>query len=271
MSELDSSARVLEERARKREAIGLSPHRPTAKTVVHSPPEPERGQPFALLALVILTATAVVLLFLNRSIFTRGPVGWRAPATVEAGRLIVRDDFAEPHFDLPVRSDQDSEQRYVGDLYLIQVNQPGARVWTALGQPLPGAYRLETDLRLDPQERYALGYGGLIVRYQNDENFYLFVVDREGRYRIELVEEGAWRTVRPWTTLSSQSNGGQTILAVVDDGAELRLLVNAVREDTVSDPRLPAGDVGLAVGARSPGRARGLFDWVALYEIPLAD
>jgi len=209
--------------------------------------------------------------FLNRSIFTQGSVGWRAPASAEAGRLIVRDDFAEPHFDLPVRSDQDFEQRFVGDLYLIQVKKPGARVWTTLGQQLPGAYKLEADLRLDPQEQYARGYGGLLVRYQNDENFYLFMVDREGRYRIELVEEGAWRTLRPWTPSSSQSSGRRTILAVVDDGAELHLLVNAVHEDTVSDPRLPAGDAGLAVGAVSPGRARGLFDWIALYEIPLAD
>ncbi len=271
MSELDTTSRDLEERAQKREAIGLSPHRPTAKKVVHSPPEPRYGLPFARLALVLLAAIAVALVFLNRSIFTQGSVGWRAPASAEAGRLIVRDDFAEPHFDLPVRSDQDFEQRFVGDLYLIQVKKPGARVWTTLGQQLPGAYKLEADLRLDPQEQYARGYGGLLVRYQNDENFYLFMVDREGRYRIELVEEGAWRTLRPWTPSSSQSSGRRTILAVVDDGAELHLLVNAVHEDTVSDPRLPAGDAGLAVGAVSPGRARGLFDWIALYEIPLAD
>jgi len=271
MGESDSSSRDLEERARKREAIGLSPHRPTAKTVVHSPPEARRGLPFALLALVVLTAVAVALLFWSRSIFRQGPAAGPAPASMEAGRLIVRDDFAEPHFDLPVRTNEESEQRYVGDLYRIQINRPGVRVWTTLGQPGLGAYRLEADLRLASQEQFAWGYGGLIVRYQNDENFYLFVVDGEGRYRIELVEKGAWRTIRPWTQSSSQSGGRQSILAVTDDGAELRLFINAVQEDAVAEPRLPTGDVGLAIGARSQGQARGLFDWVALYEIPLAE
>ena len=147
---------------------------------------------------------------------------------MEAGRLIVRDDFAEPHFALSVLSSEESEQRYVGDLYRIQVNRPGVRVWTTLGQPGLGAYRLEADLRLASQEQFAWGYGGLIVRYQNDENFYLFVVDGEGRYQIELVEKGAWRTVRPWTQSSSQSSGRQSILVVTDDGAELRLFINAV-------------------------------------------
>ena len=224
-----------------------------------------------LLLVVVLTAMAVALVFWGTSTFRRGIDAERALVPMEVGRLIVKDDFAEPHFDLPIRKDEESEQSFVGDLYRIQVDRPGTRVWTTLRQSSLGAYRLEADLRLASQEQFAWGYGGLIVRYQNDENFYLFVVDSGGQYQIELVEKGAWRTVRPWTETAAQSHGRQNILSVADDGAALRMYIDAALVDVVTDPRLPTGDVGLVVGARSQSQARGLFDWVALYEISLAE
>lgn len=270
MAESDRSLRELEERARKREAIGLSPNRPTAQEVVYSPPEAKRGRPFILLLLVVLVVAAAAFAYLRSSILVDGPFAVREPAPMEVGRLIARDEFADPLFTLPVRRSEESDQRYVGDLYRLQVTRSGARVWATLGQLNLGAYRLEADLRLASQELFSWGYGGLIVRYQNDENFYLFVVDGEGQYQIELVKEGAWRTVRPWAQSNALSDGRQNILSVADDGAELRLFINAVQVDAVTDPRLPAGDVGLIVGARSQGHAQGLFDWVALYEISLA-
>lgn len=271
MGESDSSSKELEERAQKREAIGLSPQRPTAKEVVHSPPEAKRSFSFILLILVVLAGAAAAGLYWRPSILVQGPFAERAPAPMEVGRLIVRDEFADPHFTLPVRRSEESDQRYLGDLYQMQVSRPGGRVWATLSQFSLGAYRLEADLRLASQEAFARGYGGLIVRYQNDENFYLFVVDGEGQYKIELVHEGAWRTIRPWKQANGLSGSRQNILSVADDGSELRLYIDAVQVDAVADPRLPTGDVGLMVGARSQGQAQGLFDWVALYEISVAE
>lgn len=207
MGESDDTLKELEERARKRESIGLSPHRPTAKEVIQSPPDAKRGVSSVLLLLVALAAIAAVAILWRPSVFSTGPFGGGAPATIEEGRLIARDDFAEPLFSLPVGSDEDSDRRYVGDLYRIRVGRLGGRAWATLSQPNLGAYRLEADLRLASQDVYTWGYGGLIARYQNDESFYHFVVDSQGQYQIELAEKGAWRTVRPWTKTTALANG----------------------------------------------------------------
>lgn len=271
MGESDSNSRELEERARKRKAIGLSPQRPTARTVIHSPPEARREVPLTLLATLVLAAIVITAAFWRPALSWLRPVLKPDLAEMDPGRLIVRDDFSEPKFALIVSSDQDSDQRYIGDLYRMQVTRPGVREWATLGQLNLGAYRFEADLRLASQEAYASGYGGLIARYQNDQNFYLFVIDNQGKYQIELVEKGVWRTIRPWTKTDALVSGRQNVLSVADNGAELRFFINANSIDVVADPRHPTGDVGLVVGARSQGQGQGLFDWVALYEISNAE
>ena len=270
MGRSDNSSSAMEERARKREAIGLAPRRPTAKAIVSSPPEARRGIPPIPLAIVVLVATAIVLIVWQTSNFTETPFAGRTLAPPAEERLIARDDFADPHFRLPIRSSSESEQRYVGDLYQIRILRPGGIAWATLGQMNLGAYRLEADLRLALQEELAWGYGGLIVRFQNEENFYLFAVDGQGEYQIQLNENGAWRTIQPWTQTPALSAGSQNLLSIADDGVELSFFINASHVSTVPNLRLPVGDVGLVVGARSQGQAQGLFDWVALYEIPIA-
>lgn len=271
MSRAEDLSTLLEERARKRESIGLSPQRPTAKTVVQSPPDAKPAVPLWLIALLI--AGLVVAAW---RVWDASPLG---PGRAEGGkftphaeeRLIARDDFSDPFFPLPVRADSESELSYMGDLYQVRIKRAGAMAWATLSQPDLGAYRIEADLRLAAQPEYAWGYGGLIARYQNDDNFYLFVVDSEGNYQIQLKQEGAWRTVRAWSQSVTLTEGSHRRISVVDDGAVLHLVLDGIVVDEVREPRLPGGDVGLAVGARSQSKAKGLFDWVALYDVPLAE
>lgn len=270
MADSGSSSSELEERARKREAIGLAPRRPTARAIINSPPEARGRRPLVLGAVVVLVVIASVLILRRESTFEGVPFAGQTLLAPAEGGLIAHDDFADPHFSLPIRSNAESDQRYVGDLYQIRILRPGGLTLATLGLPNLGAYRLEADLRLATQGELAWGYGGLVVRFQNEESFYLFVVDGQGEYQVQLKEEGSWRTVQPWTMTAALSSGSQNVLSLEDDGAELRLYINAIQVFTVPNPQLPVGDVGLAVGARSQGLAQGLFDWVALYEIPIA-
>ncbi len=270
MGRSDSSSSAIEERARQREAIGLARQRPTAKAVVNSPPEPKSTIPLIVPMIVVLAVVAAGLIFWRASGIRQLSMGERTlPAPAEE-RLIARDNFTEPHFSLPVQENEAFDQRYVGDLYQISVLRPGERAWATLGQMRLGAYRFEADLRLALQDELAWGYGGLIVRFQNEGNFYLFAVDGQGEYQVQLVENGAWRTIEAWTPAPALSAGSQNVLTVVDDGVQLIFFINSTHVSSVPEPRLPVGDVGLLVGARSQGQAQGLFDWVALYENPIA-
>ncbi len=271
MRNADDHSISLKERARKREAIGLAPQRPTAKAVLYSPPDPKRRGLLWLPAVLVLAVIATGWMIWQASIVTDAPSAARAFSPAPDERLIVRDDFIEPHFPLPIRSNAEYALAFLGDLYQIQIERPGALAWAPLSQLDLGAYRLETDLRLASRQEFVWGFGGLIARFQNDENFYLFVIDNHGQYQIQLIRSGVWRAIQPWTPTTALTDNRQNLLAVVDDGATLRFLINASQVDAVTDPQLPTGDVGLIVGARSQGKAKGLFDWVALYETRLAE
>lgn len=269
MGDSGLSSKELAERARKREAIGLSRQRPTAKAVIHSPPEAVRSRRGATIGLAVVAAAIAALVLWRVGFFGGGNYGRETLTTPDEDSLVVRDDFSHPTFDLPIGSDAAAEMGYVGDLYRISVQRAGELAWVTLGQGSLGGYRYEADLRLASQGDYAMGYGGLLVRYSNDDNFYLFAVDNGGRFKVELVEGGAWRTVQPWTESDSLSAGRQNILTVVDDGGSLRFAVNGVVVHLATEPKLPVGDVGLLVGARSQSRAQGLFDWAAIYDFPI--
>ena len=166
MRESGITAKEFEERARKRESIGLSPQRPTARTDVHSPPEARRGVPVTLLAFVVLTALAAAAVLWRPALFWLRPIIGPTLTETDRGRLIASDDFAEPKFTLIMSGAQDSDQRYIGDLYRIQVSRTGGRVWATLGQLNLGAHRLEAVLHQASEDPFAWGYGRPIARFR---------------------------------------------------------------------------------------------------------
>ncbi|MBX3052908.1 MAG: hypothetical protein KF753_15590 [Caldilineaceae bacterium] len=263
---------ALDERARKRQAIGLSAARPTAKADAAHPPVAEgvRGNVWlaVLLLAAILATTGWLLLRTTQPNFSLLGTG-RVDESI-----LLRDDFMQPVLGLaPEVVTADWSMGYVGDLYQILIEQPGVLAWTTLGQIDLGAYRYDSSLMLtgSSDDSSAWGYAGLIIRYQNDQNFYLFVVDGRGKYQVQAQENGNWRTLQPWTDSPRLTTiGGENLLAVEDDGRQLRFYAGSELLFAVDDLRLPVGDVGLLAGSRSQGTAQVLYDWVRIEAIPLA-
>ncbi len=269
-SNLDDAAQ--EERARKRQAIGLSAARPTAKAAAYHPPAQGGVNQLPWLAVFLLAGLLAVTVWLVMQ--NLGPtVATTATGGYESATLL-RDDFAQPVLGLaPEVITADWSMGYVGDLYQISVEQPGVLAWTTLGQIDLGAYRYDSSLTLTGSsgDSSAWGYAGLLVRYQNDQNFYLFVVDGRGKYQVQAQEQGNWRTLQPWTDSPLLATvGGENLLAVEDDGQTLRFFADSELLFSTDNLRLPVGDVGLLAGSRSQGTARALFDWVRIEAISLA-
>ncbi len=134
MVDSEISASELEERARKRKAIGLSRGRPTAKAVVYSPPEARRFRPGPALGLAVVAAAVAAIVLWRTGFLGSGPYEGQSVAQPEPGSLIARDDFDDPSFALPVGADEQAELGYVGDLYSIRVERAGEMAWATLGQ-----------------------------------------------------------------------------------------------------------------------------------------
>lgn len=265
-----------EERARKRRSIGLSARRPTARETVQRPPDQSAGDGRMWLAVLLLCA---MILATGWMVYDSVRAVPEAVAVHEqAPDPLLQDDFNAPQLALAsTRLDGVWETGFVDGGYQIRIEQPGQLTWSTLGLLDLNTYRVETELILGSSEAEggaqtaSWGYGGLLARYGNKDNFYLFVVDGRGAYQVQLQKEEVWRVLQPWIPSAVLNPIGETNrLAIEDDGSQLRFFANGALLFTVDAPKLPSGDAGLVGGTRSQGTLSARFDWTKVYAVPLA-
>ena len=104
---------------------------------------------------------------------------------------------------------------------------------------------------------------GLICRYQNEANYYAFVIGSDGYYGIFRIIDGQQTLIEQqhmdFSTAIHQGNAENQIQAVCK-GEQLILVVNGEQLLYVTDDALSQGDVGLIVGNFSMPGTDILFD-----------
>ncbi|NJN84186.1 MAG: hypothetical protein HC802_19185 [Caldilineaceae bacterium] len=144
---------------------------------------------------------------------------------------------------------------------LVWPNHAG---WATFGLDDLDRYRLQTRFIIAPGT--PAGYGGLIIRFSDEANFYQLLADGEGRYQIQEQIEGEFLTVQPWTvTPSLYLAGNPNTLTVDDDGEEIRLLANETLLYSIPSAQLPSADVGIVGGATGEGAASISFEYVRVW------
>ncbi len=151
----------------------------------------------------------------------------------------------------------------------ITVSQPGQLWWTNPG-------RTFDDVIINAEARQVSGPNdnayGLICRYQNEDNFYVFLISGDGYFTIGKYQTGAENVV--YLTENGQFQPSDAIHTGVATnemrasciGNQLSLEVNGVSLVTVTDPTFVTGDVGLAAGTLETGTAIIEFDNVQVIE-----
>jgi len=281
---------VDEERARKRAEIGLSPSRPTARADLHRPPAEAPSPSNSMRWLAWLLGGVILVTFMLVLAKVAGaPTSWssvRAQSSAwlrgDASGVFITDDasltapyrqFTALDFDAGAAGMAEEElsnhhQLYADhtqDAYHMRV-WPGNLAWSVLGNACPGPYRVETSALVFSTSPD--GYAGLLARFQNAQNFYLFVVNGEGEYRVTLLVDGQWRTLQPWTASQVINRAGvENVLALADDDQMLSFYVNDSLLHTIDTLGPPVGDTGLAGGAVTEV-ADITFDWLRFYNFP---
>ncbi|MCB0062802.1 MAG: hypothetical protein KDE19_11825 [Caldilineaceae bacterium] len=276
-----------EDRARKRQEIGLAPQRPTASPVVQRPPKDlfSAAQRWILTLLLFLLLVATGMMIVAKS--SGAPTSWPALQTFVAalirgeawtGRL--GEYSPGPNYRLQFREDFTGRTGLVGctqqagewitdvdaeqGVYRMQL-WPGRLTWSTIALAAPTAYRV--DISTTVVDVMPTGYSGFIGRYQNPSTFYLFMVDGLARYQIQLWQEGVLTTLQPWTTSPVLNAAGfENILGLEDNGTELHLWANGTLLATVSTPILSNGEVGLLGGAAERSMAEIRVDWLRIYK-----
>lgn len=145
----------------------------------------------------------------------------------------------------------------------LTVTQPGQIWWTNPSRDFD-------DVVIRAEARQVAGPNdnayGLICRYQNEENFYVFLVSGDGYYAIGKYQSGNDNVI--YLTENGQFQPSDNINQGVASnelrascvGNQLSLEVNGIPLVTVSDPTFVTGDIGLAASTLQAGTAVIEFD-----------
>jgi hypothetical protein len=147
--------------------------------------------------------------------------------------------------------------------YRLRLSQPDQRAWAVAGQQVA-----DFDLELDARSLIAsedVGYG-LLYRYQNPANHYLFAVGGDGYYTIAVVLEGTLTPLRAWQGWPHVRRGAATNrLRVRCEDAVCRFFINGEFAAEVIDDTFLAGDLGLWSQTFSDDALDVVFEKVRLW------
>ncbi len=145
----------------------------------------------------------------------------------------------------------------------ISTSSPGEIWWTNPGRSYDDVVIDVTTTQVGGPDDNAYG---VICRYQDEENFYLFLISGDGFYAIGKYKSGEDRvtylTEDGQFSQSEQINKGATTNQIQASciGNELSLAVNGYPLLTVTDSEFAAGDIGVSVSALQQGTVEVNFD-----------
>ncbi len=109
---------------------------------------------------------------------------------------------------------------------------------------------------------------GLIFRYKNNANFYMFGISCDGAYRLLKRVDGVFETVLDFTKSTSiQPLGQRNVLGVRTVGDQISLYANDKFLTTVKDAQFADGLIGFYVNSRLTPNLTVVFDDVDVYEV----
>jgi len=183
-----------------------------------------------------------------------------ADLVTQSGQALYHDDFSDPTDGWPEATDTTGSLGYLQGAYRIIVDSAGYDLW-AVSRQLYGDVQVEVDtarLAGTPDNRF-----GLICRYQDAENFYVFIISSDGYYATAIIQNGT-------SALLGQEMMAYNAAIIHGDGPNhirfdcigdtLTGYVNGQLVAVASDSNFSSGDAGLLAGAFDEGGVEISFD-----------
>ncbi|MFQ5613728.1 MAG: trypsin-like peptidase domain-containing protein [Anaerolineae bacterium] len=160
-----------------------------------------------------------------------------------AGQVLFFDDFSDPASGWSTFSDDEVSSRYEEGRLVIDVDVQETAAWAILDQEFEEVdFEVET-VKLGGPDDNAFG---LMLHYQDADNFYVFEISSDGFYKASVLENDELRTLIEWTKTYLVDPGGKNTLAVEAQPGQFTIFINGVQVDQVSDDTFSRGRVGLA-------------------------
>lgn len=202
-----------------------------------------------LIALIFLTSCAE-----NGGIFK----GSRVPTS---GQILLADDFSRNRYRWGVvdRAGGDIEIAYGGMVFSIEL--PNFMFWSVIGKSFQDSLIEVDSMLVQGSVNNSLG---MICRYQDEANFYGFMISHDGYYGIFKFVDGDLVITSEGGSLGYSEaitqDGGLNHIQAICQGDRLSLLVNGTLLAAVNDDSFTEGKVGLLAGSYDEPGIILLFD-----------
>ncbi|HJZ48988.1 MAG TPA: hypothetical protein VKE41_17550 [Roseiflexaceae bacterium] len=182
----------------------------------------------------------------------------QAPSTGGTGPILYSDDFDnEQKSDFTPEVNDSSTYAFVDGGYAITVKKPKLLSWATMKGDYADA-SIAVDASIDGPKASATG---LIFRYKDDKNFYIYTIDGEGRYELDVYKNDKPTTLVDWTESSAIKPAGEVnTLRVETNGDTIRLYANDKLLDEVSDSTIANGKAALVVNTFDDPNVTVKFD-----------
>jgi hypothetical protein len=168
---------------------------------------------------------------------------------VEESNVLFQDDFSDPGSGWDRVDVADGITDYDNGIYRIYVNTENTDVWANPGLNFSDVH-IEVDatkIAGDDNNDF-----GIVCRYQDNSNFYFFIISSDGFYGVGKVVDGVQNLIgvesMPPSDKINQGNASNHLRADCV-GSQLSIHVNGELLDTFEDSDFTSGDVGLLAGS----------------------
>ena len=182
--------------------------------------------------------------------------------------ILFQDNFSDPNSGWDNSTITNGSSRYDNGGYRITVNTTKWIIWDTLPDVFQNDIRIEVDAtKLGGPD--ANGFG-VLCRYQDDMNFYLFTIASNGYAEIGKMLKGNFQVIssvdNTWTKSAAINTGSDTNHIRADcSGSSLTLYVNGSQAATATDSSFSGGMVGLSSASYDTAGTDILFDNFFVY------
>lgn len=179
---------------------------------------------------------------------------------LDSGQVLFQDDYSNQAGGWPSEIGPAGISDYLGEAYRLLVLLPDSDRLARPGLDLENVHLQVQATRIAGPEDNRFG---LICRYQDENNYYAFLVSSDGYYAVVKLLQGQTFVLGSETM---QHDGGLLppgpthILEAVCQGQQLTLRVDGLELASVTDSSFTRGDVGLIAGAFSEAGVDILYD-----------
>jgi hypothetical protein len=189
------------------------------------------------------------------------------PALLNAGNVLYKDDFSKPSSGWETFTDENySSINYQANGLRIVINQPQTDLWTQPGEKFKDSWQEVDAIKLNGPDN---NHFGVICRYQDQKNFYAFLVSSDGYNGVVKMKDGKMTILGSGSMEYNLSiHQGQVLnhLRAGCIGPILILLVNDEKILVRQDGDFSTGDIGLIAGSYDQPGVDIYFDNFVVYK-----